>query len=822
MTSSLSFKSLIKFLNNYHDGLQIITSPIYENEHCNVYRIKKTSPDGDTYTSRLLYVKPKPTNEAILKAYVIANKEPNAKIIKAESVKRKIYDTLEVEENIIFTPATYLESLISREMKTYSEKLRELTTKNYIEPNVSKQKHSINDVYKSLAKNAGELSVILASPGQGKSYFTRHLATRLAENFSLSTNRRGSIPLYIFSSQWKNILGDDLKIVEKTLLSSLSYFNAKIHWAEGCEEAFLKIALQANIFYIIFDGFDEYVLMNNNTISVTDVLKSLANLASLTGARIIITSRTTFWSTAINESIIKDIKCPLNIYEMGPFHIDQVEKYFSMKLSGDHNTRNAMDLYSNLYANFEEKNTDNNHQNNSTNNISIDNPIGKGVTISLLADLFRDENNDINHEILLEGKSYIEWILYKLCEREYKRQLIEINPDHQLNIFKNFAELVVTCKDEGKTRKDLLSQALINQGIPSKQVDSFIGINHKSIGKLSSHPIVYLKDHKKDCWVFRQEQIKYNLIASQVFDHYQNKDFSKIESILNGSISFSSLKASNIALALLEQLCSRMKVYAVINEIKTFTSSVLHRQNNQKLSHNPETSSISLFVTSLALHTAVKFRPSIQTTNFEDRTNLFVDLISGGKVIDGLYFNTDISHFNFKGHSFQNCYFTHTSFMSCSFDEQTFFYDCNFKNIQINKSESFRLCDFIECTIDAETQYIINALKIDLDGMAYTRDMLDQEIKLLAEEFIYKGALAMDSVQKSEIDKSHVGKSKYYKNIFDKFCSHIIIKKYKNSEELAVIRDDARGDFNFFAENNILKGKFTDIKHELLYELGIK
>jgi hypothetical protein len=70
---------------------------------------------------------------------------------------------------------------------------------------------------------------------------------------------------------------------------------------EGHEEEFLKITLGIDLFRIVFDGFDEFVLRNRGEVRPMEVLETLASLARETGSRIVITSRNSFWNTNMPE-----------------------------------------------------------------------------------------------------------------------------------------------------------------------------------------------------------------------------------------------------------------------------------------------------------------------------------------------------------------------------------------------------------------------------------------------------------------------------------------------------------------------------------------
>ena len=82
------------------------------------------------------------------------------------------------------------------------------------------------------SKEKGGISVLLAEPGQGKTYYATYLAQRLASS--------KKIPLLINSDQWLTMAQSDFASLWKTALHALRWHNAPITWADGAEEAFLR------------------------------------------------------------------------------------------------------------------------------------------------------------------------------------------------------------------------------------------------------------------------------------------------------------------------------------------------------------------------------------------------------------------------------------------------------------------------------------------------------------------------------------------------------------------------------------------------------
>src|SRR5581483_6794718 len=188
----------------------------------------------------------------------------------------------------------------------------------------------------------GKLAIVLAEPGQGKTYMSRHLVSELARA------NTGIIPLMVDSSQWQTLSIDDQTSLSKTIAHSFRHFDAPIGWLDGHEEEFLQATLKADIFRIVFDGFDEYILRNRGLVQPIEVLRALAALAGTTGTRIIITSRTSFWYTNLPDAAIEEFinETGSLVYIIQPFDPEQAKHYFTSRLQIERQQTYASETYS--------------------------------------------------------------------------------------------------------------------------------------------------------------------------------------------------------------------------------------------------------------------------------------------------------------------------------------------------------------------------------------------------------------------------------------------------------------------------------------------
>ena len=231
-----------------------------------------------------------------------ASRTDETHVVFAPSLDRRHRKHRELFENQgrvkgLWNTKQYLRSFINDELDRYRERLTEERPEHYIRPRVSTPSGFVKklpDPLESVLLGRGEhdenptgiLGVLLAEPGQGKTCTTQYLATQIAN--------RDLVPIYINSSQWDSLSLADLESLDKTLTHCFRHFGSSISWLDGHEDEFVRVTLKAGVFAIILDGFDEYILWNKGQVKALDVLLTLGNLTKVTGAGILITSRTSF------------------------------------------------------------------------------------------------------------------------------------------------------------------------------------------------------------------------------------------------------------------------------------------------------------------------------------------------------------------------------------------------------------------------------------------------------------------------------------------------------------------------------------------------
>ena len=187
------------------------------------------------YNFNLLYLYSEFTIDSALNAAKAIKNLPSTIIIyapsilpnKIEELKKTLYGPVSVIQDL----KSFLVAFIQIQVKNYTNQLQDLNPVDFIAPHYETpsgfQSSRPNPMLTFFTeeyieqKEIGALGILLAEPGQGKTYTTRYLISRLINNDKY-------IPIYINSPQWLNIMEEDLSSLWKTIANSFRYFNSPI------------------------------------------------------------------------------------------------------------------------------------------------------------------------------------------------------------------------------------------------------------------------------------------------------------------------------------------------------------------------------------------------------------------------------------------------------------------------------------------------------------------------------------------------------------------------------------------------------------------
>lgn len=668
-------------------------------------------------------------------------------------------------------------------MKSYTTKLREFDKelKDFVDPlyiTPSNMKSKIpNPIYSLLTDKTpdlenGALGILLAEAGQGKTYSTQYLASLIA-----STNH---IPIYIHSSQWKDMREDELFSIYKTITQSFRYFGASIDWIEDIEEDFINIALKLDLFRIIFDGFDEYIFWNKGEIDANSVIDNLYKMAIESKSKIIVTSRTTFWESNITD---EDKWQYLYKYSIEPFDTNHAKNYFIKRFPGKPKSINkAVDLFGKLRQNTF---------------------AGRGFVLSLIADLCSDSTDLPPFD---KKSSVSQWIMHALCHREVIRQKLPLDANEQISILSQLAEFKAI-DDELTTEIIRIVISSICENLTMRDIENLVG-KDKNSGTLSDHPLIFKKP-RSDEWEFKQEQVRFNLLAELILSYSIKKNYGSIKRFFK-KIKFKGSLLDDLTVAIHEQL-SNIQDYE--NHYKTFIISLLKCVDLKSSSSN-NSSNIILLATKLLLNLLNLSCPIGKPK--EDRTKKLLSYVPSLK---GLQFTGTLSSLDFSEMTIDNCRFDNVVFTNCRFNPNTIFSNSKFMGGYIHNCKQIGKAQFIDCKFDNEADATFSYLRMMEGEKRVTKLDVQRDVELFIKKFVPREGI-FKLVKDQNILKGPLGLSPHKKTLLEIMEKHII-EKHPTYDDSFKIKTEVKPAILYFYNNNRHTGELSTVLNELCKKLKV-
>jgi|WetSurMetagenome_2_1015567.scaffolds.fasta_scaffold00529_17 hypothetical protein len=805
MAKSLDFLEVVELINHSRITEIDINPVILEKGKWALFKGLNKVPNF-TYPFYVLYIYSDFTKESSLAAAKSIIYVNSTQVIFAPSVKETYLNELKNQIKNFKDLAgfrnlkDYFLSFIQDQLKVYLQRIiSELEPKYYVDPpyeTPSGFKSKIpNPLYSFLIDNiddikGGSLGVLLAEPGQGKTYTTRYLATTLATN--------GYIPIYIHSPQWFNMKEDDLSSLYKTITYSFRYFDAPLDWIEGVEDLFINITLKLGMFRIIFDGFDEYILWNKGKFTPNEIINNLHTLADQSNSRILVTSRTTFWNSSITDDTNYQY---LYKYEILPFDQNHAQNYFEKRLVGNPVAiHRAAEIFGRLK----------NFGRSDFSRIFA----GRGIILNLIADL-----SDSDDDSIYDGNiSVFQWILYALCLREEKRQRLPINAEQQLTILRQFAEY----KSTGyKPSTELLLEIIpvVCEKLTNEEINSMIGLGNNPTS-LQDHPLIFRENDKKNenpNWKFKHEQIEFNLLAEQII-FYSKQNLNTLIKKLFSKLTITGSILDDLCTVIYEQISAKVDADIVLKDTLCLLTK-LQECSDFEHSNPRKAETLLAFSTKLLMYVLNKNKPIGRPKN--DRMKEFLKYLNKDEII-GLHFTGTLNSLDFSNVVVSNSRFENVVWSNCKFDDNSIFRNCFFIGGNIHNCENFGLSRFIDCQNDAEADSIIAYEILRFGEKKVTTEDIKRDIQLFIKRFMPKEGL-FKSVSKDNLMKGTFGLSPYKDELLDVMGKYII-EKHTVSFGTGVaynIRQDARDSIKNFLSNNIFSGDLAKAYNELCRRLKV-
>lgn len=727
----------------------------------------------------------------------LGNSNSQLQVVLASSHKRE--SSLKARFEKITPNCLYLEeffsSFIRNQLENYLGKVSSLAFKNYIDPQIEVSGQfkisgqGLNPVLRFLTTQrisselfAREIGVLFAEPGQGKTFMTRYLANEIS--------KRKKIPLYVHSEQWSRMQTDEISSIWKTLVHSFKHFESPIGWADGAEEDFVKVALKAGLFIVIFDGFDEYVLSNAGKVDAIETIVALQDLTEESGAQILLTTRTSFWEAEIEQSPRYSELSPAVKFEIKPFDENKAQAYFEQRLKNNELQREALKLFGEL-----KRKTGNNT-----------NFVGRGFFLFLIADLV--ERGFSLSSLNLTNRTTLQWVMEQLCERERTRQKVVLSSQEQIIALREFASCVL----EGMPNTtDTLRLAIqVHSSISESELD----VSLSATGKLKDHPLI--RKVGQAHWEFTQDQVRISLLAERFLElcDPQTNNTAQLIKYLTASGFDTNLQtevATSIANSLTETM-GQSRTKDRLTEIVKMIFTVGGINSAEK---------IFSFATTLALIVVNKLLPA--GSAHADRTKELIQL-HPKKTLDNLFFTGTVPRFDFSGIRFSNCRFYNVNWANCTFDQNTIYTHSHFYGGVVSSCKGFGLANWSsDCTQDDEARALIDAEKIRAGKRMYNEEDLRLDIHSLLRKFVPRESLGTKSIIEKHLLSGRIASSIHGETVALEFKKRILDEhEISGLESKGLhVKEEVKDAVVHWAANGIFTGSLAELFDLLMALLKI-
>jgi hypothetical protein len=801
MMKALDFAEVVDLINRSRTTEIDINPIVSEKGKWSLFKGINKVPNF-SYPFHILYLYSDFAKESINRAIQSITIPKSTQVVYAPSVKDTyIFDFKQAVKRNKRDPSgvldlkTYLSSFIQDQMRSYTDKLKNIKPQFFIDPFYdtpakikAKYPNPLSLFFTDNTEDVkdGALAILLAEPGQGKTYSAQYLANALSE--------KDYIPIYIHSSQWATMQEGDLSSLYKTIIHSFRYYDSSIDWIEGEEEKFIKVTLRVGLFRIIFDGFDEYILWNNGKISADETIKTLHELVQNSSARVLVTSRTTFWNSSIT---VDEELSSIYKYSIQPFDTNQARNYFTKRFIDN---IKSIDKSTKVFITLQ----------NSTKSGSKNAFVGRGIILSLIADLCSD---DIDVSTYDENLSVWQWIINALCQREERRQQLPINADKQLDILRMFVEE----KAKGQLPSSTLLRDIISlhcDTLTSEQINLLLG-DSKNRGKLTDHPLI-TKDHNTELWSFKHEQIEFNLIAELVINYAKENNSNSIKTFFEQLVVKGSI-LDDLTIVLIEQL----NVKNDKNSTTSFNSLLCNLKSCISTeSHRPKLfSSLSIVLSKIIISYVNKNNP-IGSSEKIVRTTELLKMI-GQSQINGYHFTGTLASFDFVGVNFYNCIFENIVWTNCRFNVSTIFDNCSFIGGEIHNCEDFGNANFSkDCDFDRSATISVNYEKIKYGSKKVDSDDIKRDLVMFIRKFVPRDGV-FKIVYEDGLFKGHLAISPYKNELIPIMKKYVVDENLDDSGHFYKIKPAARDSINHYFNNGIFSGELARAFNELLRKFKI-
>lgn len=688
----------------------------------------------------------------------------------------------------VWNTRDYLGSFIAAELERYRTQLQKEEPQHYINPQIDTPsgvpRRLPNPLESFLTHRdgvkeedlAGSLGILLAEPGQGKTYSTRHVATRLLQ-------RSGVVPIYINSSQWRTMSVAEMTSFSKTLTHCFRHFGSSIGWLDGHEDEFVRVTLKAGLFTVIFDGFDEYVLWNRGEVEAGEVLDTVGQLAHDTGTSILMTSRTSFWEASIDES---EAESPTDVlvYKLKPFDVNHAKNYFAMRCPA--RAEGATRLFEHLQE-------------------LKDQFTGRGFILSLIADLA--ERGDGLEFRRTGGGLTVQWLIRQLCERERVRQHLPLTASEQIAAL----QLLAVEGMRGERLETALIEVAVSEARPELEGQEV----RRTVAKLEHHPL--LGRRPGDTWAWHEEQIEVVLLAEHLCQLSSSGEEETIYEFCK-PLRLSDSTRLDVADAVVQvALTDRRYGEVLLKKVTRSLVGTTEREDRGGQTHR------ELCKLGVAIALRVVDRKAGHGESKKERRRILQDYC-GGEILGDLHLGGQVMSMDFGGVHFRQCRFDRVVWANCGFDEGTVFERCYFVGGDLHNCTGFGRVQLKGSEVDGTARQWIDRQQAAEGTKRYGADHLKADIGVVLDKFVGKGGIGMRTVEARNLRRGAIRKSRHGDQVVEELTRQVL-KEHDISGGTRTgysVRSEAAEAVRFYADNNVFIGPVESAYRRLARKLRIE
>ncbi len=601
--------------------------------------------------------------------------------------------------------------------------------------------------------------ILVASAGLGKTTLARALAERL-----LASDRQ-AIPILIESAQWQNLINLTLpNILNAALLQLMpdagSLTNAKT----------FQLLVREQLLVPIFDGFDELCSHPHSNYNPATLIAELVDLVGDAGARVLVTTRETFWEKFGTAILAKKVK-RLNLRG---FSNDQRQRFFQKRLKDpadrDIANRLAKEIGNRLYESHVTREPSHSER-----------ASGVPLLLELIA-IFVDGNPDATFNPV--SRDPIGPLLEAVCERENERQKLGISSSKQMAIF----EELFSDNQEDISQTDLAVYVQFNAPeVSASALERFESHAFFSPGKAVTARFETLKVYFVARWLAnRLEHAESDELLAKILERNSAGDTDVFDFLVDR---FLRMEKQTVLAALAHAL----KMVQARQRWEGATSALFHLA--QRLAQRQESSRSA-------------------------RTALVLDYLGLTKSVKKVSVIGQIGGLDLSGLRFEGCIFKDIEFHNCRFSDDTEFVKCRFDgSLAFENCEKAGLAKLDECVVSEPAQDEWDKQAGKASRASVSKNVANEALRLALRRFI--GPYGFSTIKEADRNTGLLAKNPCRVQVWDNLLRAGILSRHhisgmKSGGGLNVTdRPDVRHEVRNFLDNAVLGPRLARVMETL-------